>query len=329
LRVSGVLSQEGGRMSSGGVGPGARLRRTIARVVLAPIVPAMAALPVFVRVMPESWSVRLGRLFARLSRSGRRRDILARRRAVLGCAGDEDAFWSAHLDHVGRTIIESFALDVMSDAEIVERIDITGEDHLRAVLDRGHGAILFLNHLGSPGAIVGGLGLRGYDLTIAGNRMEAMVLGERVTLHYAEAEVQRLFRRGRVHRALLGDNLPRSAAEVLDRNGCFAMFIDFPVVRKHNQQVAFGSAYMNVNLGPALLALRHEASVLCVDCLRTGENRHRLVIHPPLGRASGDRRDAALQMMEASLQSLVRSLGAHPDQWWPWDWADITAGVDA
>ena len=220
------------------------------------------------------------------------------------------------------------AEDAMSDAEIVARVGIEGEEHLRAALDRGNGAILFLNHLGSPGAIIGGLGLRGYDLTIAGNRLEATVLGVRVTLRYAEAEAQRLFRRGRVQRALLGENLPRRAAETLDRNGCFAMFIDFPVVQKHNRRVALGSATMNVNLGPALLALRHDAPVLCVDCVRTGENRHRLVIHPPLDRPAGDRQEAAAGMIAAAVESLAKGLRVLPEQWWPWDWADIVPRAD-
>jgi lauroyl/myristoyl acyltransferase len=104
------------------------------------------------------------------------------------------------------------------------------------------------------------------------------------------------------------------------------MFIDYPVVRKHNRLLPFGGATLKVNLGPALLALRHEVPVLCVDCIRTGDNRHRVVVHPRLPRPEAeDREAAAAEMTRHALCLLARGVRAHPDQWWPWDWAEISS----
>jgi lauroyl/myristoyl acyltransferase len=291
--------------------------------------PAVAGLLLGCRLVPEKLALTLARTLGWLTRIGKKPEVLARVRAVLGAeviAGErETKFWRAHLTHLGRTIIETVYLYQMSDAKQRARISVTGEEHLARVLARGRGAILFINHLGNPGAIVAGLGVRGYDITIAGNAMVATIAGEEVSLDYVESVVQRMFARCRVKRALLGDRLPRRVAETLARNGLFAMFIDFSVGRKHNQLIDFGDAHMNTNLGPALLALRHRAAVLGVTTLRVGDNRHRLTICPLMEPAEETGKAEARDLLREALGQLLPDLRAHPEQWWPWDWAEISA----
>jgi lauroyl/myristoyl acyltransferase len=287
--------------------------------------PLAAAMLLAFRLMPEPLGLSFARPVGRLTRIGKKREILSRLRVVLGPQLPAPAFWPAHVVHLGRSVIEPVYFYHLPDAELVSRVSLSGAEHLAGALAQGRGAMLFLNHLGNPGAIVAGLGLRGYDLTIAGNALVASILGEEVPLNYFEGVVQRMFARGHVRRALLGDRLPQRVTETLARNGLFAMFIDFPVGRKHNEPLAFGHANMNVSLGPAILALRHQVPVLTVTCLRTGaDNHHHLAIQPPLEPTSGPAHAAAAALMQSALDRLLPDVLAHPDQWWPWDWAQIS-----
>ncbi len=321
-------------MKAAAVPAGSRARRALVHsLVTGCELPAVGLLRLL-RALPWPISVEMARPLGHLCRAGMRDTILARRRMVLGpraaAEAEESDFWEEHLLHVGRTIVEAVSYHDQSDEELLERMAIEGEEHLRAALARGRGAILFLHHLGNPGAIVGGLGLRGYDLTIAGNRIDFGVGDIIVPLDRIESTVQRLFARGRVRRALLGEDLPRVVAATLLRNGVFAMFVDFPVVQKHSHWVRFGAARMSVNLGPALLALRRRAEVLCVTCARIGDNRHVLRIHEPLAAPAADasRREAAVEMIAGAMRTLSDQLGAHAAQWWPWDRAEIATATE-
>ncbi len=305
-----------------------QLTRRLALALVWLIKPVVACLHLLVRLVPERMMLQLAvRPIGWLTRIGKRHEILSRIRLVLGketVAGErEKQFWRAHLDHIGRNVIEPIYFYCLADAPLVQRVELVGAEHLARALEQQRGAVLFLNHLGNPGAIVAGFGLRGYDLTISGNAMVATIFNEEVPLTYLESVVQRMFRRGHVKRALLGDRLPQRMAETLGRNGLFAMFIDFPVGRKHNQFVDCGDARMSVNLGPAILALRHRAPVLCVTCLRVGDNQHRLTVHPQLITQAEDE-NAPAALLQAAVSRMLPDLRAHPEQWWPWDWAKFT-----
>lgn len=295
------------------------VKRLVARGFTSWYDPLLAAVAFLIRLIPRRWAFAWARTFWRLERSTKKNLILRHRDAALGtqagAAVGRSNFWENHLTHLARTIVEPFRLSRMPDAEVIRRVGIDGEQHLRAAVDTGRGAILFLSHLGNAAALIRGLAVRGYDLTVVGHRLRH---------DYAETLVSRLFRRGRAERVLLGPELPWRAANVLARNGCFAMFIDFPLVQKHNRHVPFGAASMKVNLGPALLALRHAAPVLCINCVRTGDNRHHIFVDAPLVRpVTENRSDAAALMIENALRSVLSRLRENPDQWWQWDSAEI------
>ncbi len=279
--------------------------------------------------IPERAAYAVAPLLGRAIRLGRKQEVLRRYLLFMGDSaetrGKLKPFWRAHVAHLGRSCFEPQFLTLSTDERLLEIVSLEGAEHLQEALQKERGAVLFINHLGSPGAIVAGFGLRGYDLTIAGNRIVAGIGGEVVRLDHLEEVVQRMFRRGRVQRALLGERLPQRLAEALGRNGLFAMFIDFPVAKKHNQMSRFGAAQMNVNLGPAILALRYGAPVLSVSCLRVGVNRHRLIIKPPLTLPDHfeDTTSRAACLMQQALNEIEVDLRAHPDQWWPWDWAEL------
>ncbi len=282
--------------------------------------------------VPASFAFKFAKVIGRCYHAGRRDEVISRLRLFFGSHSlsptRATGVWRSHLHHVGLTIIEMARFYGMRHDELTDRITLNGEEHLESARGAGRGVILFLNHLGDPGAIAAGIGLRGYHLTIAGNGMDIMLGDVTVPLGFIEKLLTRMLASWNVQRCLLGQNLPRVLKETLQRNGMFGMFIDFPVVVKHNYSLPFGEALSKVNLGPALLALRQRADILCVQSLRIGDNRHLLKISPlEVDHSACDRHEAAAELLQRALQPLQVEVTRHPDQWWPWSWAPLAPRV--
>ena len=182
---------------------------------------------------------------------------------------------------------------------------------LQAALKSGRGVMLFINHLGNMACIVGGLAIRGYDVTLAGNR---------IWIPFIERKLERIHKRVGAKRVHLGGQLASTASRVFRRNGIFATFIDFSVTLKHNAWLEFGHAEMSVSLAPAILAIRNNVDVICASCIRMGGNSHRVIIHPPLtAPKSGELLTDAGALMQDAMRLLHADMLRQPEQWWSWD----------
>lgn len=290
--------------------------------------PVFATLALLARRLPERFVLALAAPIGWCLRRSKGRFILSNARRVLGAsalAGQKGRqFLKAHLHHSGLSIVEPLIFYGLTHEQMRDRTTIEGEDHLRAVLDRGRGGILLLNHFGSIPAIAAALGSRGYDVTIAGNALDITIGGTIHPLPDYERFTRRMLEYGGVKRATLGRHLPREIAATLKRNGLMGLFFDVPVARKHNEPFQFGHARMLANLGPAILALRTDADVLCVRSQRLGANRHLISISAPLTMdPTTPRHERASSLMQQALNRLRDDLMSRPEQWWQWDFARL------
>jgi lauroyl/myristoyl acyltransferase len=271
------------------------------------------------RCIPENRSYAVAPYVGLAQRTGTRLQSLANMQTVLGresrTAIQWQDLWTKHKLHVGITAIESIHFGTMTREQLLARVSVEGEEHLLAALRGGKGAMLFINHLGNLGSIPAALGPRGYDVSITGNAMPRP---------YLEKKITELYEHGGVKRVLVGERLPFKAARTFRRNGVFAAFFDFTVVGRLNHWLPFGCGELNTNIGPALLAQRNQAPVLYGSCRRLPDFRHCLTIHPPLlNPATGDRTSDALAVTQQALNRLAEELRERPEQWWPWDYAQI------
>jgi len=286
------------------------------------------------RWLPERLTAAISAPMGKAVRRKSKRRILDQVEQALGpFAGPdaEDQFWDLYCSHFGRCLFESFHLTWMNDTEVIDRVELVGEEHLTQALAGGRGAVLLLNHLGCTGALVAAFGMRGYPTAYSGNRIEVGTAGRMWCLDGIEALVQRMYRRVRVERVLLGEDLPKRMTAILKQNGLFGLFMDHPVVWKSLQPIPFERCNLTLNLGPAILALRHRVPVLAVTALRTGLNHHRVTIKPLEVPAGARGTDAAAGLIEAAISQMLIQLRDHPDQWWPWEHAPLTpfASADA
>ena len=123
-----------------------------------------------------------------------------------------------------------------------------------------------------------------------------------------------------VNRILVGQGKSGLAAETLKQNGLVMTFCDLTTVAHNNAWLRFGRAETLVNLGPALLALKHDAEAMCLTFKSLEQGRHRITVHPPLNRPeTADRELDARRMTQDALDLCSRELVERPEQWWQWD----------
>ena len=273
----------------------------------------------FGAILPESAMIGFATRFGKFLRGRTRRMTLRNMQTVLhnpSWTQDQwDALWQSHAEHIGRTLYEIIQIDSMPTDKLREHIIIEGEQHLHQAISGGKGAMVFFNHLGNLVTTVSGMALTGHDITVAGNP---------VWIPYLEHKIRHIHQQLNINRALVGDNLPKTAADIFRRNGIFAIFIDFSVTEKHTTWMKFGQAELAVNLGPAILALRNEAPVICVSSFRTSKNSHRVIFHPPITQVNGiDIHQQATNLLGQALRFLETDLAAYPEQWWPWNYAPL------
>lgn len=265
--------------------------------------------------MPEPLALRLAPPFGKFMRRGTEVRIVQSMQMVLGPAYRNPEgwrkLWASHSEQAALALIELIHLHKLPVGEVRGRITIEGEEHLQASLRSDRGAMLFINHLGNMACAVGGLAIRGYDVTLAGNRIWVPFLEKKLVEIHDRVGAQR------VH---LGRDMAWTAGKIFRRNGIFATFFDFSVNRRHDAWLGFGRAEMSVSLAPAILAIRNGVDILCASCIRLPGNRHRVVINPPL-RVSieGDARASAAALMGKAVRLLYDDLSKRPEEWWPWD----------
>lgn len=218
-------------------------------------------------------------------------------------------------DSYARYWLESFRLAGMDAAALDAGMTADGIEHLDAGLAAGNGVIMALPHLG--GWDFGGawLATQGYRITVVVEPLEPPELFE----WFAEL-------RQAVGLTVipLGPDAGRQVLRALRRNEVVGLLCDRDIDGNGVEVDLFGER-TTLPAGPVTLSLRTGAAVLPTAVYFEGD-RHRGVIHPPLGfERTGDlRRDVAIgtQRLADALQAMISRA---PEQWhvlqpnWPSD----------
>ena len=271
------------------------------------------------RQLPEQKTRRFAPLLGKGLRWAHRQESLAHMKCVLGhedwSEAQWDQLWNAHTRHLGQTILEVLAWQRLPVDQVLARVSVRGDEHLRQVLRAGRGAMVLTNHLGNFVSLAPGfcqLGLEGCSL---GNEMPTRRL---------ERMLRDLLRRFGIDRQLLEHGVLTAIAQTFRRGAIVATAVDYFVPGKRDVWLPFGCAETNVGIGPALLALRHRVPAVCVTSARLDAAHHEVTIHPPLHPAeSGDAQADARQLTAQALEIVAAGIRQRPEQWWQWDFAPV------
>jgi KDO2-lipid IV(A) lauroyltransferase len=205
--------------------------------------------------------------------------------------------------HFGTFGIEMIRLAYMSDEELCRRTDVTGKEEFDQGFARGSGCLLITAHLGSFEVAGRWLAAQGFDVVALARKARDEATTNLMT---------RLRERDRF-KVLTIDKSMRPVVQRLRRGGCVAIVCD-----QNASDVFvpfFGHATGTVN-GPALLALRTGAAIVCGFTYREPGGRYRVVGTPPIvPEPSGDERADVVRIMTEVNRRIEDAIRVHPEQW--------------
>lgn len=237
----------------------------------------------------------------------RRRDTAANMAHLLGGSPDDPrmrVLARRAFKSFGRMSIDFFALAAVPDAEILRRVDVAGYAHVDAALERGHGVILALPHLGSWDlASRVGLALH-YPLTAVteGGWGELFV---KETRHSTGLKV---YSREQSLRPLL---------RALAKNEAVVLISDMVPPGARGVPVHFAGQDAYLPEGPARLAIHAKAPIVPCTAIPFADGRGRAwastALYPPETGSLEERTRALTQALADAYDALIRQ---YPEQWY-------------
>jgi len=203
----------------------------------------------------------------------------------------------ADLIHISRLDIERW---------YNERLDIEGEEYLKAAQESGRGAVIASTHFGNPEMAVQPLAAKGYSILGLTEPLEPKALNDFTQWMRS--------RHGHVYRTLGYGGLSETIRR-LKRGGLAAVLIDRDVAGT-GIPTQFCGAEARINVGAADLALRTGAELIPAKSWRLPGYRFKVRIEPPLELVRTGDMDADVRTnMERLLPTFEEQLRSDPGQW--------------
>ncbi|TMQ51339.1 MAG: hypothetical protein E6K73_06150 [Candidatus Eisenbacteria bacterium] len=200
-----------------------------------------------------------------------------------------------------QMLFEFFRLPHLSRAELLRSVEVVGREHLENAVARGRGVILASSHIGNweLGAVV--VAHWGYTLhAVAGVQLSRWLTP---AVRETKSELS-------IHTISYEDGL-RKLLRALEHNDLVALMVDGDLYH-HGVPVELFGRETRWPSGPAVLAQRTGALVICGYGERLGPGRFRIVMEPPLDPASFP---TAAALNAAVASTIERHIREHLDQW--------------
>jgi lauroyl/myristoyl acyltransferase len=199
------------------------------------------------------------------------------------------------------------------------RMTLTGEEHVLAGLERGHGILLWVGMFrGNRLVPKMALSAAGYSLHHLSRQTHGFAASP-FSVRYLNPYWIRIENQFLAERIVLTeDNMIRVMKTLKKRleDNKLVSITDAKSARQHIT-VPFLGGYRSFASGPANLALRTGADLLPVFCLELGARDFEVVIEPPLTRLPGELTIEGI--VGRYSESLGAVVSAHPELWLGWD----------
>ncbi|MEW5995690.1 MAG: lysophospholipid acyltransferase family protein, partial [Candidatus Zixiibacteriota bacterium] len=190
--------------------------------------------------------------------------------------------------------------------EIKPLVEAEGLVHMENAHARGKGTLGITGHIGNFELLAVYLVNLGYKIAVIGRELYDPRL-DRLLVANREAM-------GLVNIATTDS--PRRILEWLKSNGALGVLIDTDSVRVRGTFVPFFGRMANTPIGQSLLGLKADSVFLPMACLRTDNDRYRVIIRPPVQiERSGSLEQDACRVTLACARELERIIDKYKSQW--------------
>ena len=177
----------------------------------------------------------------------------------------------AMFTHFGRLLFELLKFSTLSDDDIIARMDIEGEEHVRQAYQQGKGVLFFTGHFGYWEMLAIGFSLRVEPVSVLARPLDNPYLHELLERIRTRAGNTVIYRQGAVRKVLRELEANHGVAFLIDQH----MHNDAVSVDFFNRPAATTSAL-------AALALRTGAPVIPTFALPAPGGRYRLILERPV-----------------------------------------------
>ena len=200
-----------------------------------------------------------------------------------------------------RMMFEFFRLPHLGRSELLEAVDVAGREHLEQAVARRRGVIITCTHVGNWELAAVVLAQWGYVLHAVAGVQLARWLTPAVRETKSELAI---------HTVAPEDGF-RKLLRALEHNDLVALMVDGDQFSHGTRLDLFGRE-TSFPAGPAVLAQRTGALILCGYCERVRPGRFRIVIEPPLDPAAFP---DSTSLIAAVARTSERHIREHLGQW--------------
>ena len=287
---------------------------------------AVKCVAMVVRVLPRRTGLAIGTALGHLFyllHAGRRQLAVDNLRAAFPSRTEDDCktLLRATFGHLGRQVVELFNVGVMSGTEMMELVEIEGEEWVEQARAQGKGVMYYTGHFGYWELLVMDHSLRYTPVVVVARTLDNPMLDRMLERIRTRVGTRVVPRQGAI-RGLLRALLDRGSVGVMidqhiqDRS---AVMVDF-----FNRPAATTSAI-------ATLALRTGAPVIPAFGLPLPDGRYRMVYEAPIKPPDDDDPDPVHTYTQRCTDVLEMYVRRYPELWlWMHRrWRLPVAGMDA
>lgn len=250
---------------------------------------------------------------SRYNRKLCRRNMAAVFEPLGKTAADREQTYAAYLKYMVRFQVETARCFSIDPAGLKDKVVLQGEEHLQAALKKNRGVLLVSAHMGTWWHAPCLLATRGHKLGVVFNSFPFPSIENYLIGHAARYGIGLTF---------VDKGVPGLIRRASQQNEAVYLTFDVAVRKGHANWVPFGHTKININAGPAILALRHQMPVLFISSYHGPEQSH-VTIHPELQSDVKNNLESADQLCRILAQKFYSDLLLYPEQWWGWGVSDL------
>ena len=208
--------------------------------------------------------------------------------------------------NAAKNIVDVIRFRDHFSSEIRPLVTVEGLEYLREAFDRGRGIIGITGHLGNFELLAAWISSEGFKSAVIGRKMYDERL-DRLLLENRRAA-------GLVNIATTDS--PRVIVKWLKEGGALGVLIDNDSMRVRGMHVPMFGRLANTPIGQSVLGLRTGAAFIPIACVRTPDDRYRLIIRPEVTiEPTGDQDRDVYAITHACTREVERFIREFPDQW--------------
>lgn len=207
--------------------------------------------------------------------------------------------------HFGRLLLELLKFSTLSDREMLARVEIEGEDRVRAAYASGRGVLFVTGHFGywELQALTHALALQ--PMAVMARALDNPYLHERLERMRTRTGNSVIYRQGTLRRAL----------RVLHEGGGVGILIDQHIQSKDAIQVDFFDRPAATTPIVAALAMRTGARIVPLFALPLGRGRYRMIYEHPIELPAAGCDDPIRELTQRCTDVLEMYVRHHPELW--------------